>query len=873
MAKSALACTINAGLYFSPNIYIDDATNPTWLLVSNILPGLLQCAFNWLDPLALQVAHDGATAYIRREDVTGANWQTLVTSAQIKAIIGTNNAGAIRWVEYSPLSKRVFILWLYSVTLGGIWVLFSDDYGATWTASPVYIGQYNYDAGDVWAGRAGAGTKVYVSVGARQGSYNNVFHSENGGATWTQQVTNIGQSMVGLVVSDPDNDAIAYCGAFNTFQLDRSIDGGVNYTEIDGVLQCGPICGIAFSAAWINAINSNISRFSRGDKFYWSDDYWTTPHAQTLPGVFIPSAIDGINPARTLLGKNTSAAAWPGNSHVVRATLDNGATLVNKGGANANVAGGGGDSIGYNCGGISKFGLILFTDLNYGVASGGKMSGRIIKQSENTVYLRAADGFDPFDWGGKCMRIEDITKPRPSLNPTYCQNPRTGAPELEGTLQTLAGLPTSSLVMKESLFDSVAENLENCFWDIDRRTYCKDLDYWNGWEKIRRICAGKVNTRTDNGSSYDADEAENLVTLPIIGSGDVITIRRVAVSVQQAPEAVAASWVAASVCHGEKCGSRCDHEKQCVIAMVSTMVAAASPHLLINNAGGAPGYWTDITLTEWTVDGANDVVCLGDFVLIVSDGEANPFLRSYDLGATRVELAGNADMVTNPPRCLHALDQSFVVAGAENGYIYGTSDAGTTWDTLDAGVATTQDINKVRICKTNSAVIYAIGQGNALIKSENGGETFFALTGPAVGDNLTALWIYDENHLLIGDDDGELWESSDGGETWTQQEALPEVTAAAGTTIIRDIAGCGCGVLWLIWGDTSVTSFTVDTEQYLFRNVDNGASGRWFVPENGELQANRAQTPNAVVCCGPNRALVVGGEVAGVATGFVALAA
>jgi len=873
----ALACTVNHGLFHTDNVDLPNPTNPVWTRISDVLAGVLQCGFDFLEPADLQCCHTGQNVYLRRPAVTGANWQSVLTAAQAKVVIGDADNGSFSWVEYSPLSGRIWVGWNYSITLGGIWILRSDDFGATWAAANLYTGLYNYQLGSILSGRAGAGDKLYITTLTGMGSNNRIFHSEDGGLTFAYQLTAMGNGgALVIAIPDPNDDDIVYASSFGgaTYNLFRSIDGGINYAEIDGVLQAG--CAFAVQGSgWVSPYNSNITRFTRSNNFYWSNDYWATGNARAGLA-FQPSAMDGDAGANILIGRFNSA---PVGGHVVFSTIDEAATFINKAGANAGVPGGGGDSIGYDCGGISKFGIALYTEISFQDALGGmvNMSGRVIKKTENTVYLRAADGFDPFEWGGKCMRIDDITKPRTGLNPAYCQDPRTGEVTLDGQLKTLAGLPTSTLVMKETQFDTVADSLENCFWDIDRRTHCKDLDYWNGWEKIRRICAGKLTERTDMGSDYDTDESENLITMPVIGSGDVITIRRVATSVQQSPESIAASWVAASVCHGEKCGSRCDSEKQCVIAMVSTLVAAGSPHLLMNNAGGASGYWTDIELTEWTVDGANDVVCLGDFILIVSDGETNPFLRSYDQGVTRVALAGNADMATNPPQCLDALDQSFVIAGAENGYIYGSTDAGSTWLTLDAGVATTLDISKIVICKTNPAVIYAIPDGNFIIKSENGGETWFSIDGPVPGDNITAIWVYDENHLLIGTDMGEVWESNDGAENWTMQEALPEVTAAAdGTTIIQDFASCGCGVVWLIWKDTSVTSYQADTEQYLFRNVDNGASGRWFVPENGHLVISPAQggsIPESVVCCGPNRALVVGGEITGTASGFVALAA
>ena len=36
--------------------------------------------------------------------------------------------------------------------------------------------------------------------------------------------------------------------------------------------------------------------------------------------------------------------------------------------------------------------------------------GSVITKQQNTVYLKPAADFSPFEWGGKCMRVGDITK-------------------------------------------------------------------------------------------------------------------------------------------------------------------------------------------------------------------------------------------------------------------------------------------------------------------------------------------------------------------------------------------------------------------------------------------------------------------------------
>jgi hypothetical protein len=157
------------------------------------------------------------------------------------------------------------------------------------------------------------------------------------------------------------------------------------------------------------------------------------------------------------------------------------------------------------------------------------------------------------------------------------------------------------------------------------------------------------------------------------------------------------------------------------------------------------------------------------------------------------------------------------------------------------------------IARDNPQVIYAIGESSALVKTINGGQNWFTQPGPGVlADNLKALWVKDQFHVLIINDDAEVWETSDGGETWAQQDDLPDLQGDA--PVGRDMMGCGCDGLWAIIGHSGAGADT--TYHRIYRNVDGGASGRWYVPT--EVQQPTHQ-PRGIACCDINTAIVVGG--------------
>jgi len=321
----------------------------------------------------------------------------------------------------------------------------------------------------------------------------------------------------------------------------------------------------------------------------------------------------------------------------------------------------------------------------------------------------------------------------------------------------------------------------------------------------------------------------------------------------------AISLVDVDVCRPDKCPG-CDPQEDCVVVAVSNRLTAVGSFLYFNYAAGDLDQWEDgITLANWTNSGedATGVLCLGDFVLTTSNG-AGAVYYTDDLGTTLVEHT-ETDWATNGPNAADGVDQSFIVMVNDSGHIWGTYDAARTWELLDDALATVQNLTEVMMARDNPQVIYAAGAIGAFVKTENGGKNWYAITEPCAGDAITALLVRDQYHVLVGNDDGEVWETSDGGETWVQQDALPNLPAAP---IVTGFAECGCDGLF------ATVMHTGNSGHRIYRNVDGGASGRWYIPEN---VATPTYEPRAVTCCDINRAIVVGGD--GVTNGNVVLLA
>jgi len=331
-----------------------------------------------------------------------------------------------------------------------------------------------------------------------------------------------------------------------------------------------------------------------------------------------------------------------------------------------------------------------------------------------------------------------------------------------------------------------------------------------------------------------------------------------------------------TVCQPERCPDECDDQEEAVFAAVSASTDPASTgqacYLYINLKGGDLDEWSaPITLSDWgqtAGENADAVLCIGDFVAVAST-TAGELIYSDDHGTTQV-LVQDADWLTNGPKDLDGIDQAFIVMVHENGHVYASTDAARTWELMDDAQATEKTLERVMIARDNPEVIYAVGCANTtdsdgtIIKSINGAENWFALTDPRSGETsfcYTALWVANQTDVLVGCDDGEIWETEDGGVTWAQQLDPPGFPDLGPS--VNDIVGCGCDVLWM------AVSGTTASESVIYRNVDGGASGRWFIPSEAD---GITQPPLAIACAGVNLAVAVGGVPADTSGSVVLLA-
>ena len=307
---------------------------------------------------------------------------------------------------------------------------------------------------------------------------------------------------------------------------------------------------------------------------------------------------------------------------------------------------------------------------------------------------------------------------------------------------------------------------------------------------------------------------------------------------------------AVDVCHDGICGG-CAPYEECRWAAVSTVDTTAYVYTCVG---------LDLTeiaahaITSYT-DDLLAVICRGGFIMAISDGGNTglPIIRSYDDGANWAQLAGNTDMITYAPAWLDAINIDRIIFVGASGYVYLSTDQGQTVTTVDAGVATAQNLSKVMICRQNPNIVYAVGASDAIIKSTDGGAHWFAVTATGSGDNITSLWVVEENEVLVGTDGGEIYQSTDGGTTWTAQ-TLPATLPA--TCTIRDIKCCNCGAVFGCGACVIAVEDDGSTDHKVYRNA-GWASGQWEEVDNGD---DLTHPILSLACCDNNKVLGVGGD-------------
>lgn len=379
-------------------------------------------------------------------------------------------------------------------------------------------------------------------------------------------------------------------------------------------------------------------------------------------------------------------------------------------------------------------------------------------------------------------------------------------------------------------------------------------DFNAGWidGKVLVLESARPSTYgTDDLGALDADERGLVNEETTFVGEDYYEILPVTIA-QQAAAEIVQEVVDVYVCDSATCGECGLPSDGCSVIFAVTVRAGGSPgqgaEIVATQDGGST--WINREITTFTAtDDPSALACVGDNVIIVSnETESLHYAASADILAeneawnevTAGFVAGHG------PNGIFTAGPSFTWIVGDGGYVYFSDDPTSSVSVQELGSATVE--NLVAIHGYDSDNIVAVGENNAVIHTVNGGNTWVALTGPAVGVDLTAVWMHTATEWLVGTASGTLYATRNSGVSWSIK-AFP----GSGAGAVRDIKFSTHAVGWLAH-DTATPSGRV------LRTINGGYS--WYVaPEgNGAIPSN--DRINKLAVCEGNANIVYGGGLA-----------
>jgi len=219
----------------------------------------------------------------------------------------------------------------------------------------------------------------------------------------------------------------------------------------------------------------------------------------------------------------------------------------------------------------------------------------------------------------------------------------------------------------------------------------------------------------------------------------------------------------------EDCPDPCDR-------VLATMAGAGAtpgtqPVLLFSDDGGET--WSSETISSMFSNEviSDGVVIGGDIVYISSTSNEIHYTSIEDLYVNTNTWAQTVTgfVAGHAINAITSADARHSWICADGGYIYFVKNHKVKVEVQDAGVATTQNLNAIHAYDADS--VLTVGNSNAVVYTTNAGVSWQSVTGPAVGVNLGACWMWDKDAWLVGEGaggTGKLWLTTNQGYTWSE---------------------------------------------------------------------------------------------------------
>lgn len=260
-----------------------------------------------------------------------------------------------------------------------------------------------------------------------------------------------------------------------------------------------------------------------------------------------------------------------------------------------------------------------------------------------------------------------------------------------------------------------------------------------------------------------------------------------------------------------QCGDCGTPSDGCQKAYVLCDDFAGSPgvgaHIVHKNSAGT---WSSLGINTLTGQ-ANRLAQVGRYLVVISDADEAHHYKTL-AGVDANDLTGWTRVATgyvasSGPRAIWSKSPAETFIAGGGGYVYFLANPTGGVTVLTDGSVTSQDLNDIHAF---GRTVVAVGASNAVIASYNNGETWSAITGPAVGQTLNAIWLVGQNVWWVASGNGNLYYTIDGGDTWTEATPDGAITNIRDVQFVDEIVGY------------FVAEVAADNSVRVYRTADNG---------------------------------------------------
>ncbi len=427
---------------------------------------------------------------------------------------------------------------------------------------------------------------------------------------------------------------------------------------------------------------------------------------------------------------------------------------------------------------------------------------------------------------GQCISTDALPDPKPGKDPDFCI--MNGQVVQIGSRITDPSLPNFTLT---TVLDKAANWLEivmeaecpfNLFFTL---ADCKDITVFGNRQRAYGytgaiITDSPVNSPTMRTPDTLIEQVFNITTNLNRASYREMTMARIATIETGVLNSITA-------CAGQ-CAGACGGQIgicQNLWGSIDT-VAAAVPDLLRSIDSGAT--FTSPASIFAATESVKATVCI-EFgttsrVISVRDGDiANPLEIQYtDDGAataTLVVVGATANEAAVGGSSLFAFDANNIWLATDDGRVFYSSDQAQTWTDQTTALAASGAAALNAIHFATALIGYAVGAGDVIIRTLDGGATWAAMTATGSGDGLDTVRCFDANRVIVGTDSAvsasPVYMSFDATATWT---TITLGLGIAATDTVAHIAFMDDGMTGILLKNTAAPVGTA------YRSIDGGRS-------------------------------------------------